>query len=55
MPRKCTKCGEPTRLEEAWDFGEEYLCQMCWEGYTSATWWAMVCGEPEPSMEEWNA
>ena len=54
MPHSCTKCGASVEPSESWDFGEEYLCQMCWEAYTSATWWAMLNGEPEPTIEEWR-
>ena len=35
----CTKCNKE---ESEWDFGEEQLCQMCFEEVCSDDWWDLV-------------
>ncbi len=35
----CTKCNDDNDGVDLWDFGEEKLCQMCWESHCSQKWW----------------
>jgi hypothetical protein len=53
--RECTKCHKPVNPVWGWDFVDYFLCQECWEDYTSQTWWAVVCEEPGPSLEDFHA
>jgi hypothetical protein len=38
----CTKCGDDNEGADFWDFGEEKLCQMCWESHCEDEWQAAM-------------
>ena len=38
MADKCTRCVQD---EAEWDFGDENLCQLCFEADCSESWWEL--------------
>ena len=40
--KPCTRCGHPTPDFEAWQYGDEWLCQDCWEIVCDIDWWAAM-------------
>jgi hypothetical protein len=42
LNNNCTKCNDDNDGAEFWDFGDERLCQMCWEESCSNSWWEIV-------------
>jgi hypothetical protein len=42
IPPTCTKCNDDNEGADFWEFGDEKLCQMCWESHCEDEWQAAM-------------